>query len=82
MGYCVSLSGYQPRKDMRVLGKVPPGATGMVRGWKFGSGRRARSNWYYFTWTNLTTGIRSHIFVIVSEWLAFCEGTVLFFLSS
>lgn len=57
--------GTSLRKDMRVLGKVPPGATGLVRGWKLGSGRRARSNWYYFTGTNLTTGIRSHIFIIV-----------------
>lgn len=54
----------QPEENARVVEEVSMRSHRMATGWKSGSGRRARSNWDYFTWRNLTTGICLSICII------------------
>lgn len=42
-GYRGLLSGYQPREDAGVPGVVAGGDAGRARGWKLGSGARAKN---------------------------------------
>ena len=70
MGYCVHLSGYQPRENARVLGKVPPVATGMARG--------EREAMAIIILPIEIWQLTSIYVYLLFEWLAFCEGIVLF----